>query len=581
MLAVFFNHVWQSTLFAFVAGLLTLALGKNRARVRHGVWFAASLKFLIPVSVLIALGSHIEWRKAAAPSDISVVMVEISQPFTVQPVAIATALPVRNPLPEVLLGIWFCGFIGICCAWFVRWRRVRDAVLAGSVVPLGIPVKVISSPTLLEPGVFGVFRPVLMLPEGIFDRLTAAQLKAVIEHELCHVRHRDNFVAALHMLVETVFWFHPLVWWIGGRMVEERELGCDEEVLSSGGEARVYAEAILSVCKLYVESPLVCMSGVTGSNLKKRIKTIMSKQIGLGLTFAGKVVLGTAAVAAVTVPIAVGMLNAPAVHAQAAAQTAATGPKFDEASIKPATPGPGFMFGVRPMPGGRISASNVTLKMLIARAYDLQDFQMSAGPGWIETERYNIEAKPDSPSAQNDWKEMLKNLLADRFQLAFHRETKELPVYALVLARKDGKLGPGMVESKEGGCVARDPSKPGPPAPGQPPFCDNVLGGVSQLTGTAATVDGMLRMLSLYVGRKVIDKTGLTGKYDITLKFTPDENQLARWRMPGAPPPAAPADASGPSLFTALQEQLGLKLDPQKAPMEIFVIDRAEKPSEN
>jgi bla regulator protein blaR1 len=581
MLAVFFNHLWQSTLFAGVAGLLTLALGKNRARVRHAVWLAASLKFLIPVSVLIALGSHIEWRTApeAVPSNVAVVMVEVSQPFTVQPAAIATAPPIRNPIPEVLLGIWACGFIGICCAWFVRWRRVRDAVLAGSVVPLGIPVKVISSPTLLEPGVFGVCKPVLMLPEGIFDRLTPAHLNAVIEHELCHVRHRDNLVATIHMFVETVFWFHPLVWWIGKRMVEERERGCDEEVVGLGGEARVYAEAILNVCKLYVESPLACVAGLSASNLRKRIEQIMANQIGLRLTFAGKVVLGMAAMAAVTVPIAVGMLHAPAVHAQAAAQPG--GPRFEVASIKSAAPAENFMFGVRPMPGGRISATNVTLKMLIKRAYDLQDFQISGGQGWIETARYNIEAKPDSPANASEWKEMLKNLLGERFQLALHRETKELPVYALVLAKKDGKLGPGMVESKEGGCVARDPSRPGPQDPGQPPFCDNVLGGPSQLTGTAATVDGVAQMLSVYVGRKVIDKTGLTGKYDITLKFTPDVDQLARWRMPGAPPPAAPADASGPSLFAALQEQLGLKLEPQKALVEIFVVDHAEKPSEN
>ncbi|HTB11885.1 MAG TPA: M56 and DUF3738 domain-containing protein [Bryobacteraceae bacterium] len=575
------DHLWQSTLFALVAGLLTLALRKNRARVRHWVWAAASFKFLIPLSMLITLGSHIEWRKApqAAPSSISVAMVEVSRPFTAQPVGMATA-PARNRLPELLLGIWGCGFIGIACSWLVRWRRVRLVVQAGSVVQLETPVKVISSPALLEPGVFGVFRPVLMLPEGIFDRLTAEQLRAVMDHELCHVRHRDNHVATIQMLVETVFWFHPLVWWIGKRMVEERERGCDEEVLRHGSEARVYAEAILNVCKLYVESPLVCMSGVSGSNLNKRIEQIMSNQTGLRLTFAGRAFLGTAAVAAVIAPIAVGMLNAPAVHAQSA-QMAPAGPKFEVASIKSAAPSGHFMFGVRPLPGGRINATNVTLKMLIQRAYELQDFQISGGQGWIETARYNIEAKPDSPAGPNEWKEMLKNLLADRFQLAFHRETKQLPVYALVLAKKDGKLGPGMVASKEGGCVARDPSKPGPPDPGQPPYCDNVLGGPSQLTGTAATVDGMAQMLSVYLGCKVIDKTGLTGKYDVTLKFTLDESQLARWRMPGATPPPAPADASGPSLFTALAEQLGLKLESQKAPVEILVIDRAEKPSEN
>jgi hypothetical protein len=170
----------------------------------------------------------------------------------------------------------------------------------------------------------------------------------------------------------------------------------------------------------------------------------MSNQTGLRLTFATKVVLGTAAMAAVTVPIAVGMLDAPAVHAQSAAQTARANPKFDVASIKPAKPGaPGapFMFGVRPMPGGGINATNVTLKLLIQNAYGLQDFQLSSGPGWIETARYNIEAQPDSPAGPNEWKEMLKNLLTDRFQLVLHRETRELPVYALVLARKDGQTG--------------------------------------------------------------------------------------------------------------------------------------------
>ena len=260
----------------------------------------------------------------------------------------------------------------------------------------------------------------------------------------------------------------------------------------------------------------------------------------------------------------------------------ASAQKFAVASIKPATPGEHFMFGVRPMPGCRINATNVTLKLLIEIAYGLEDFQLIGGQGWMEAARYNIEAKPDSPVGPNEWKEMLKSLLADRFQLAFHRETKELPVYALLLAKKDGKLGPGMVESKEGGCIERDPSKPlGPPDPGQPPFCGNVLGGASQLTATAAILGDIAPMLSRAVGRKVIDKTGLTGKYDITLKYTPDENQRPKMAAPGVPPPPGPAEAPGPSLFTALQEQLGLKLEPQKAPVEILVIDRAEKPLEN
>ena len=107
-------------------------------------------------------------------------------------------------------------------------------------------MRAISSPMLVEPAVFGIVRPVLLLPEGIFNCFTPAQLDAIVAHELCHVRHRDNLIAAMHMFVETVFWFHPLVWWVGKRMVEERERACDEEVLRLGSEPRAYAREYLT-----------------------------------------------------------------------------------------------------------------------------------------------------------------------------------------------------------------------------------------------------------------------------------------------------------------------------------------------
>jgi bla regulator protein blaR1 len=268
-LSTFANHLWQSTVFAGFAGLLALALRKNHARVRHGVWLAASCKFLIPFSIFMALGSHIQWRTTAAtnPSNLSVVVGQVIVPFTTPAVSLPflpTPPIAVSPLPTVLWGIWGCGFLGISFAWWARWRRIRLTVRSVSPVGLELSIRAVSSATLLEPGIFGVFQPVLLLPAGIFDRLTPPQLETVIAHELCHVRHRDNLVAAIHMFVETVFWFHPLVWWIGKRMVEERERACDEEVLRMGSEPRVYAEGILKVCKLYIESPLVCVAGATG-----------------------------------------------------------------------------------------------------------------------------------------------------------------------------------------------------------------------------------------------------------------------------------------------------------------------------
>jgi bla regulator protein blaR1 len=318
------DHLWQSTLFAGVVWLLTLVLRRNRARVRHGLWLAASVKFLIPFSLFIALGSLVPRRAVpvTTESKIYVVMDQVSQPFTVASLP-ATLPPAPSPLIEILLSIWACGVIGIVCAWCVRLRRIQVAVRAGTPVNLDIRIKAMSSPTLLEPGVFGIFRPVLVLPEGITERLTPAQLQAVIAHELCHVRYRDNLIASIHMFVETLFWFHPLVWWIGKRMVEERERACDEEVVQELGEARAYAEGILNVCKVYVESPLTCVSGVTGANLKKRIEAIVTNRVALRLNFAKKAALAATMTAALAIPVGVGMM-----HAQSPAV-----PKFEVASI--------------------------------------------------------------------------------------------------------------------------------------------------------------------------------------------------------------------------------------------------------
>ncbi len=322
------NHVWQSTLFAAAAGLLTVAFRKNRANVRYWLWFSASVKFFVPFSLLMSAGSHLQWaptaHKIAAQIGmpaVSLTMERITQPF-------ADTTPVRstrgNPdwISTAALGVWVCGFAGVALMRFRAWRRVRAAVRASA--PLEIPaiVEVRSSPGLLEPGVVGWRRPILLLPAGIAQRLSPPQLEAVLAHELCHVRRRDNLLAGIHMLAETAYWFHPFVWWIGAKLVEERERACDEEVLRMGSEPRAYAEAILNVCKLYVESPLVCVSGVTGSNLNKRIEAIMTNRIGQVLNRSKKFLLACAGAAALAGPAMIGVVigigHAPVVRAQAA-----------------------------------------------------------------------------------------------------------------------------------------------------------------------------------------------------------------------------------------------------------------------
>ena len=314
------SHLWQSTWFAVAAGLLTLLFQRNRARVRFALWLCASIKFLVPFAPLIDAARQIA-PPAPPPAIAERLAITLAEPAGF---VAAAAAPLSQPRTEwlaaALVSLWAGGLVTIAFVRLRGWRRVRAALRASRAVDIEAAVPVRTTAGLLEPGVVGVLRPVLLIPDGIADRLTPAQLASVLAHELCHVRRRDNLAAAIHMSVEALFWCHPLVWWVGARMVEERERACDEGVLSLGSTPKDYAEAILGVCKLYAESPLACVSGVTGASLKKRIEAIMNQQMGERLSLAKKLLLTSAGAAAVVVPALLGILigagHVPVLHAQ-------------------------------------------------------------------------------------------------------------------------------------------------------------------------------------------------------------------------------------------------------------------------
>jgi bla regulator protein blaR1 len=605
------NHLWQTTLFATAAALLAFLFRKNYARTRYWLWFAASLKFLVPFSLLAALGSHLPWSRVSTgtQAELYFAVEQLSEPFT-RPAMLElprTPLTPASPsmpqlLPPLLAGVWLCGFLVAFVMWYIRWRQI--SLLAREAKPLERgrevemlrrlehiaeirkPIEIRLSRASLEPGIFGLTRPVLIWPAGISDRLNNAQLEAVLAHELGHVRRRDNLTAATHMLVEAIFWFHPLVWWLGARLVEERERACDEDVLAFGSERRVYAESILKTCEFCLESPLACMSGVTGADLKERIVHIMTEGLVPRLDLRRKMLLGAAGLAAVVIPVVSGLPHAAQtrIAAQVATPTvSALG--YDVASIKPNKSGDNrtmMMF----TPDG-LTATGGSLMMLIMSAYGVNPHQISGAPVWLTSERYDIEAKMDPATAEELRKlsedqrraatqHMLQMLLADRFKLRVHQETKDLPIYALVVA----KNGPKLQEAKPG-----DTYPNGMKGPDGRSGAGLMLGGKEGLTAQGIPIANLVRHLSLQLGRTVIDKTGLTGEYDFTLKWTPDGIQGAMFRGPesGQPSPTSAAfpDSSGPSLFTALEEQLGLKLESQKGPVEIVVLDHVERPSEN
>jgi uncharacterized protein (TIGR03435 family) len=292
-----------------------------------------------------------------------------------------------------------------------------------------------------------------------------------------------------------------------------------------------------------------------------------------------------AAVVAVAAPFVFGMVTAMQSRAQSQADsTSPVAPVYVVTSLKPNNSATG-MAKLLFTPYG--FTATTTLQMLIREAYGVQDNQIAGAPNWLDSEKYDIEARMEksvaaelhklSPDQRTlEQQRMLQALLADRFKLSLHRESKELPEYMLVIA----KNGPKLQESKAG-----DTYPNGITGPGGLPLGPHMMRmGRGQLTGQALSMADLVRLLSRRLGRTVLDQTGLTANYDFTLRWTPDEIQgptLAGTEGGQQGTDSAPSsESSASSIFTAIQDQLGLKLEPQRAPMEILVIDHAEMRSE-
>jgi uncharacterized protein (TIGR03435 family) len=477
-------------------------------------------------------------------------LVQIAEPFSPRSY---TGVPMPAQIHwgvTALPSVWAAGFIAIAFTRYRRWRGVRATLRGGTPVKLPIPVPALIIPIVNEPAVVGCLRPVLVLPPLLLERLSPGQLAAILAHELSHVRRRDNFFAAIHMAVEAIFWFHPFVWWIGSRMFEERELACDEEVLRLGCEPAEYVRGILMVCQHYSEAPLPCVSGVAGAGIKRRLKTIMADNTVRPLGPGRKCLLFAVAVAAIAGPILLGLVTP--THAQ----TIVSAPRrlvFDVASIKPSKNSANGNVVDIAQGGQRFTATNAPLRLLIMMAYDVNVRQISGGPGWLNSDCYDIEAKPERPASREQIRLMLQSLLADRFNLKLHKETRELPMYVLTAENYQSHLH----ENKAGG----------------EPHIRRGRNG--QTVFENAPIFQLTWFLSLRLRREVLDKTGLKGNYDFELAWIPD----VPGRGDGADNPAP--DPTGPSVFAALHEQLGLRLTATKGPLGILVIDHADKPSAN
>jgi uncharacterized protein (TIGR03435 family) len=286
-------------------------------------------------------------------------------------------------------------------------------------------------------------------------------------------------------------------------------------------------------------------------------------------------------------------------------------PAFDVVSVKRNTSGGPMRQRNTP---GNIAMFNVPVRQLVRMAYQLQDFQIAGVPDWANTDRFDIEARfepappaPGPPPQTPRMLLMLRTLLQDRFWLVARLETREMPILVLRTVRSDGRLGPQLKPAAvdcaalEAAARGRGPGGPppggraggppldgrgAPPPPGTPfslgerPACGDRMGFGQLLAGGMPISRLATQILSQLTGRVVVDRTGLTGGFDVDLKWTPTPDQLP----PGPPPPGVEPpsiDPNGPSLFAALQEQLGLKLDTERGPVEVLVIERLQQPTEN
>jgi bla regulator protein BlaR1 len=537
------NHLWQSTLFAVLIACVALLLRKNSARVRYLLWLTGSCKFLLPFALLTAVGAKIPWlRGPAHPTGIISTASQMAVPFTHfgGPAAPAPSAHAESgdAILIALAALWILGALAVLARALTRWMLVHRALRESTVTNQQFVIPVRSSASQLEPAVVGILRPVLLLPQGLEQRLAPAEICAVLAHERCHVAWRDNFAAALHMLVEALFWFHPLIWWLGARLVDERERACDEQVLAEGHSPASYAEGILKVCDHYLESRLLCVAGASGANLRQRIEVIMKNPLIEKLGYVRKLLIIVLAGATLIAPVAVGVLTSPRARAQTATP-ASTEPNVSVELWR--ADGTNTHAPLAGSPDRWVLDFHATLRSLIAGAYGVSESQV-VGWDWSKDRIYQIDA--DGPSSMlKPGNTMMRDLLAKHFGL---------------VVRVDRKILKGYVLSTRSAGTKLTPSSSGP---GNGSFSPN---GVDMRHFPIGSLVTFLQTND-ELRAPVVDETGLEGNYDYKVN----------WESPAAGAPTDPA-----AVAKALEEQLGLHLEAGSVNVDVINVVSVKPPED-
>jgi len=578
------HFLWQGALIAALYAVARICLGRTRPPgFRYFLACAGLLAMALAPIVTFGLSAPNESAQSAAMATGTIA----SPTLTTSPIRFAsmtaTALRTwRDGAATWIVPAWFLGavlfWLRLAGCWIMasrmrslsvrqapaRWQHDLDRLRTR--LNLSLPVRLVVSSLVQVPTVVGWLRPVVLVPLGALTGLEPALIEALLAHELAHIRRHDYLVNVLQGVVEALLFYHPAVWLVSGDMRRERELCCDDIAVSLCGDPLTYVRALteLESCRPNHLNPALAANGGSLSDRVARLLGITRPAAPMTMPTPGSAVIAVLVVAA--------LILATQSKAQISVVAASSLPAFETASIKPSDPDSALKIDFAA--GGRLFVTHATLRFLMKIAYDISDDQIIGGPAWLNSTRFDIQAKPATATGgdpQSMTQEQilvfhepirlrLQRLLADRFQLELRKESKPMPIFALVAAKNGPKMKrdstPGDAELKTGG-------------------------GRGILTASRVDMPMLAHFLSEgQVGRPVTDMTGFTGKFDFRLEWTPDPslNPSAAGASPNQQPPV---DPGGISIFTALQQQLGLRLDARTGTADVVVVTRAELPSAN
>jgi uncharacterized protein (TIGR03435 family) len=593
--------VAKSTLVLLITlGALRLA-HDSRASLRH-LFLVAGFGMLSALPAAISLAPPVRVEVVPVPLMFEDYLSEAVSLDDHAPVAVTSqqgsastgADPWNVTTPELLTAIWAGGVVLFGMPLFIGTLQVRRLRRTGlpwrtgqrlvdslaQEAGLHRPIDVLLHESIAAPATCGICRRAVLFPINADTWRHADTLRAAV-HEVEHARRADCLVNVIARAICAVYWFHPLAWIAWRRLVLEAERACDDAVLRRAA-ADAYAEQLVTLAGRLTASarhPLLAMAN--RSDLVQRVRAVLDQRQARG--HAGTAAAVAIAIGASALIVTLSPLQAVSASSGVAIGQSATGgapSQFEVATIRVNRSGERRARHSIVPAAGWLTITNVTVRDLIQEAYSVPLVsQLVNVPEWASTTRVDVVAKAESPAPVATLQRMLQPLLAEHFKLSVRREPRDMDVFAMVVANP-GRLGP-QLEKSDDPCddivgTAGGFARASEGAPNQKGTCGILPGGAGRIVARGLDMAGLAAFIGTAPGRMVIDRTGLTGRFDLDLTYTPSAfSAEALAQRPGATPPPG-VDPSGPPLTTALREQLGLRLDPVRALVEVLVIERAE-----